>query len=150
MPPEIFIFLYGLGSILGFPIFIFWATMGLRRWADCHSMRDRYMLLCLESCLISLGLAISYSTRTFVGLRYGFSTAIVHGPSGVVLGIGLSLLALGMLLMVLVADMETHPPRWRWTKYAVAATLLWASLLFYLDWHDELVVPVAVTCPARC
>lgn len=144
MPPGVFVFLYGVGSILGYPIFIFWLIMGVRRWRLARSFRDRYFLLCLESALISSGLAVSYTTRTVVGLTYGFSTAIVHGASGVILALGLTLLASGMVLMVFVADLDTHPPKWYWTKYAIVATIVWAATIAWLSYHSDLEIPMQV------
>jgi len=121
-----FLYLYGIGALLGVPIALFWATMSWRRYKEITHRwwRDRYLIVTLSFTAVAAGVVLTHATRTIGNFQYGLSP-ILRGPDGVPMAIGLTILLVGFLGMIWLADLEVHPPRWKWTRWSVLVSGIW-------------------------
>jgi len=129
MRAFIFMFLYGSLFIIGVFLSIFWTNVTLTRSrviADRWSKyTDRHVILAAGVAFSALGVAIHSGGRIFGNLAFGLSP-ILQSKDATVIGIGLTMLLCGSLIMVWLADLETQPPNWRWLKTVSVLSIMWA------------------------
>ncbi len=128
MRAFIFMFLYGSLMIVGVFLSIFWANVTLTRsrvisdrW---NKYTDRHVILAAGVAFSALGVAIHSGGRIFGNLAFGLSP-ILQSKDATVIGIGLTMLLCGSLIMVWLADLETQPPNWKWLKRVGILSTMW-------------------------
>lgn len=135
MREALFLFLYGVPAFVGAGLAAFWGAIGLKRWNEIKRHHpwwcDRYFLVVVGFALVSLGAAILYATRVYGNLHYGLSP-ILYGTEGYVMIAGLIVVTLGFFVMVWLADLEIHPPRWTWVRRTIILSAIWAVTVVVL------------------
>lgn len=136
----LFIFLYGLCGIIGLFLAVFWGRLAHRRLKviDYPWYRDRYYLISVAVTLLAGGQAIVDAARTVGNIEYGLSPILTH-TEGWFVFLGMFTLLLGLITMVWVADLETHPPSWRWLRRMLIFTVFWLVVSFFVHYYVPLV-----------
>ncbi len=123
------LWLYGSLLIVGGFLATFWFKFAAKRSAAIEHrwFKDRYLILASGLALWTAGQVI-LNTGRLIG-------NVVHGLSSIMLRIEGWFIALGLLLVlgasfffVWLADLEEHPPRWRYLRGMAIATLAWAAV----------------------
>ena len=130
MREWVFVFLYGALFVAGLILAPFWFGLARRRAqriAGRWTLRsDRYFVLALAIGTIALGDTLVFGARTYGNLEYGLSPILRDGWDGLIIGAGLSIVLLGKIMLVWLADLEREPAVWTWTRWLAAATIAWA------------------------
>jgi hypothetical protein len=137
MREWLFIFLYGALSLVGLFLAPFWGFLAVKRakriagrWTVSS---DRYYVLALAICILSVGETLVFGARAVGNLQYGLSGILRNPWDGVVIGTGLGLVMVGKMMLVWLADLEREPPVWSWTRYAAVFTVLWGGLAVVVE-----------------
>jgi len=139
MHEIVFVFLYGLGALIGLPISVYWTGVYLRRHRSMQGRwwSDRYSLVALSFALVCAGVTITHTSRTIGNLQFGLSPILMR-TEGYFIAAGLLLLLLGFFVKIRLIDLETDPPKWRMTQVALGTTAVWltVSILIHIFWFD--------------
>jgi len=131
----VFLSLYGSLTFAGTFLAVFWSRVALhrkrviaKRW---KLNSDRYFVLAFAIAVSSVGLVLVNGGRLLGNLAFGLSPLLQRAEAWLVAG-GLLILLFGYFQMVLLSDLETHPPHWRWFKRMALLTLAWSALSAFL------------------
>lgn len=133
-----FIWIYGATFILGVFLSIFWTERTVRYGRTAPSWTEAKVILCGSLALLTIGITITDSARSFGNIHYGLST-LLQRTEGTVIGVGLLFTFIASLGFVLLADLESRPPNWRWFKIMALLTALWAVASRWVAHHAPLV-----------
>lgn len=128
-----FVFLYGMLSLSGLFLSVFWGIVTARRVkqiADRGLRHDRYFWLAFSLALNSIGSVVLFGTRAGSNIRFGLSQ-MLYGIDGLLIATGLIVVLLAKVMMVWLADLERPKPRWLWTMGAT--TLVWTLICLGLS-----------------
>ena len=128
-----FLFLYGITAILGVALGWFWLGVARKRVKVIEHAwhQDLYTLVALGFGLVTAGLGIGHSFRTFGNIHYGLSP-ILQRNEGVGIGVGMIVVLLGFLVLIYLADIEDHPPKWTWVKVSMVVSVLWVLVVLFI------------------
>ena len=133
MRAFIFLFLFGSTELIGLFLAIFWAGTARKR---AHFIDGRWTLWSDRAFVLSIAVATATAGRTASNLGtligtafYGLSPVLQHWQAWPI-AIGLFLTLVAYLQLVWLADLEVHPPQYRWLKAMCIATILWAGVSF--------------------
>lgn len=131
MREGLFVFLYGALFLTGLFLCPFWALLAAKRYQRIAGRwtvaSDRYFILAAAISVMALGDTLEFGTRTQGNMRFGLSSILLNGVDAFVIGTGLSLVLVGKLMLVWLADLEREPPLWSWTRWGAIATVAWGS-----------------------
>lgn len=132
----IFIFLYGATVLTSLFLALFWAKMAFNRKREIHWpwSHDRYFMLASGISICATGLFLIDAGRLYGNIVHGLSRILERGEAWVI-GTGLIILAFGGLGLVRLADMETDPATWAWTKLIAATSVVWLVATFFIVPH---------------
>lgn len=122
----LFIFLYGVTTIISFFLTVFWTRLAIVRAREInHSIfKDKAFVLAAAIATVAGGTMLMHGARVVGNLDYGLSLILRNGDAYAV-AIGLVLCIIGFLKMTWLADLEKHPPKWTWLRAMLGATVLW-------------------------
>lgn len=123
-----FIFAYGSLLILGAFLSVFWLKVTHKRHGSTplgsFGEPDRYAVLSFAIHVMAVGMLLNFAGRLYGNVLHGLSNVLVRGE-GWVIGAGLWMMMGGSLMLVWLADLEVHPPKFSWLKITLAACLIW-------------------------
>jgi hypothetical protein len=129
MREWLFVSLYGALFFIGLFLAPFWAFLACKRvkriagrWTVSS---DRYFMLAAAISVLSFGETLVFGARTWGNMTLGLSAILRDGWDAVIIGTGLSLVLVGKIMLVWLADLERQPPIWSWTRLASVATVGW-------------------------
>lgn len=118
-----FLFLYGMLTVTGIFLSVFWTRLTwcrLKLLERSERLQDRYLFLAGALGINSIGSVILFGGRLEGEVRHGLSP-MLYGWEGFVIALGLSTILLAKVLMVWAADIEEdRRPRWLWAMGATA------------------------------
>lgn len=129
MREFVFIFLYGAVTFASILLAIFWGRFAAQRRSTLigNIFKDRYFVLSLGVTIDAAAWTVITGMRVVSNYHYGLSKAL-YGWEGAGIAIGLIAAIFSKVMLVWLADLEDHPPRWPWTKALVIGTAIWGGV----------------------
>lgn len=128
-------FIWAFGSLILQSVFLapfWWLRAHKRRLSIVYGpMQDRTCILSASIAAVALGSLLVNGGRLYGNLQEGLSAILLH-REGFAIGAGLACYLFGFLLMVMLADLEVHPPRWTWTRIGLAVIGVWAVASIFI------------------
>lgn len=124
----LFIFLFGLTSIIGLFLTSFWTRLAYARMREIngHWYHDRASVLALAIASIAGGIVLTNGARVLGSMHHGLIGFLSDGRLATAIGIGMALIVVGFFKMTWLADLEQHPPKWTWLRAMLGFTVLWS------------------------
>ena len=126
-----FFFLYGMLTVTGVFLSVFWTRLAAHRLRaiDGAWRHDRYFWLAAALGFNSIGSVVLFGARAWGNIHYGLSRQL-FGWEGMIIGIGLTVILGAKVMMVWLADLERPKPRWLWGMGAI--TIVWSAICIWL------------------
>lgn len=133
MKLYLFIFLYGAVGIKGMFSTWFWGIVAHKRIKVFNPpvYNDRYFVIAASIAVMSFGLMVNCLARTYGNIDYGLSPILLRTEGSFILT-GLAFVILGFFGFIWLADLETDPINWKYSKRVGFVTVLWGIATFFI------------------